>query len=246
MTKMGASTIENPKAYARFAGLNYLIIFALAIYANFFVIMQLVVSGDPGATAENVMQQEALFRVGVACLFVVMIADVFIAWSLYYVMRPVHEPLALLSAFFRLVYTVAQIGVLLNFSKLLQLSAATPLEGAAAQGLGPHFWIGAHANEFTLTLIFFGLHLLLLGWLVLRSSFLPTVIGALVMVAGLGYVGDGFAAILFDGYGPLGAVGVYVVVVPALIGEGALMLWLLIVGLNAGKWRESQTARALR
>ncbi|HNS88183.1 MAG TPA: DUF4386 domain-containing protein, partial [Parvularculaceae bacterium] len=212
--------ISNPAAYARFAGLNYFAIFALAIYANFFILSKLIVGGDAAATADNIAQHESLFRLGLACFFLVMIADVFIAWALYLVMRPVSEPLSLLSAIFRLVYTVAQIGVLMNLAKALQLRGAPETYGALADGALPHFYAAAHGGEFTLTLIFFGLHLVLLGYLIIRSSFLPALIGALVTIAGLGYLIDGFAEILFGGYGPLGSISLYAVVLPALIGEG--------------------------
>lgn len=59
--------ISNPAAYARFAGLNYFAIFALAIYANFFILSKLIVGGDAAATADNIAQHESLFRLGLAC-----------------------------------------------------------------------------------------------------------------------------------------------------------------------------------
>lgn len=238
----GARSPENPKAYARFAGFNYFLIFVLAIYANFFVLSDVIVAGNSAATAANILQQEFLFRIAIACLLLVLVADVFIAWALYLVLRPVNPHLSLLTALFRLTYTIAQIGVLLNLSKALafaNVENGQNLTDVVQSGLLPHFFAVAHGAEFTITLIFFGIHLLLLGYLIMRSEFLPVVIGALVCVAGLGYIVDGFAAILFDGYGPLGRIGIYVVVLPALIGEGALMLWLLIRGLNQEKWNEA-------
>ncbi|MEO1135554.1 MAG: DUF4386 domain-containing protein [Pseudomonadota bacterium] len=227
--------IQNPKAYAHFAGFNYLLIFALAIYANFFVFSELIVASDPAATASNIAEQEFLFRIATAFMILVLIADIFIAWAFFLLLRPVNQPLSLLMALFRLSYTVAQIGVVLNLSKALTLAGNASL---APSGLSAHLFAAAHGAEFTITLILFGIHLLLLGYLIVRAPFLPAVIGVLVSVAGLGYIIDGFAAILFDGYGPLGSIGLYIVVLPALAGEGALMLWLLLRGINQRKWRE--------
>ncbi len=226
--------IDNPKAYARFAGLNYAAIFALAIYANFFVLSKLLVGGDAAATAANIAQNENIFRIAFACLFVVMIADVFISWAFYYLLQPVSAPLSMLSSLFRLTYTIAQIGVLLNFAKALQITSAP--EFFAAPGALAYLFTAAHQGEFTLTLIFFGVHLVLLGYLIIRASYLPALVGFLVGVAGLGYIVDGFASVVFDGYGPLGDIALYVVIAPALIGEGALMVWLLIVGVDRRKW----------
>ncbi|WDI32017.1 DUF4386 domain-containing protein [Hyphococcus flavus] len=226
--------ISAPKAYARFAGFNYLIIFVLAIFANFFILSKLVVSGDPVATLANIRQDESLFRLGVACFFIVLLADIFIAWALYLLLKGVNPHISLLAALFRLTYTVAQIGVVLNLTKALELADASA--SVAAMDIWPHFYIGAHNTEFTLTLIFFGVHLALLGYLIMRSSFLPTIIGVLVTVAGAGYIIDGFSEALFGGGGPLAGLGIYIVVLPALLGEGVLCLWLLFVGVNSKKW----------
>ena len=163
----------------------------------------------------------------------------FIAWSLYLILKKTDPNLSLLAALFRLTYTVAQIGVLLNLVNALEFVGVAETPGALAaisQAAWPYYFLTAHNTGFTLTLIFFGLHLLLLGHLIVRSSFLPSLIGILVMVAGTGYIIDGFDEILGLGYGGIPNAGLYVVILPALLGEGALMLWLLIRGLNREKW----------
>ena len=231
--------ISNPKAYAHLAGVAYLGIFVLAIFANFFVLEALITPNDPAATVAAISEQEPLFRLGVAALFLVLILDVLVAWSLFYVMAPVSLPLAALSSVFHLAYTISHIGVLLNLAKVVELigrpEVYEAIDGVSA-GAWHYFYLAGHQGEFALTLIFFGVHLLVLGFLVVRAPFLPAVIGVLVAIAGAGYVVDGFASILWDGYGPLGNIGLYVVILPALIGEGALMLWLLLRGLNREKW----------
>ncbi|MFC2952098.1 DUF4386 domain-containing protein [Marinicaulis aureus] len=231
--------ISEPQAYARFAGFNYFLIFVLAIFANFFVLSKLIVSGDAAATAANIASNESLFRLAIAAFFVVLICDVFISWALYLILQKVDPNLSLLAALFRLTYTVAQIGVLLNLVSVLEfVGASDPSSALAAinDSAWPYYFLGAHNTGFTLTLIFFGAHLLLLGYLVIRSSFLPSLIGVLVMIAGAGYIADGFNDILALDYGGLPNAGLYVVILPALVGEGSLMLWLLIRGLNREKW----------
>ncbi|MAW81056.1 MAG: hypothetical protein CMI63_12530 [Parvularcula sp.] len=231
--------VKSPKAYAHFAGFNYLLIFILAIFANFFVLSKLMVSGDAAATAANIAANESQYRLAIAAFFIVLVCDVFIAWSLYLILKKTDPNLSLLAALFRLTYTVAQIGVLLNLVNALEFVGVAETPGALAaisQAAWPYYFLTAHNTGFTLTLIFFGLHLLLLGHLIVRSSFLPSLIGILVMVAGTGYIIDGFDEILGLGYGGIPNAGLYVVILPALLGEGALMLWLLIRGLNREKW----------
>ncbi len=233
------SIISAPQTYARFAGFNYFLIFALAIFANFFVLMKLMVDGDADATAANIASNEGLFRLAIAAFFIVLICDVFISWALYLILQKVDPNLSLLAALFRLTYTVAQVGVLLNLVTALEfVGVSDPASALAAinDSAWPYYFLGAHNTGFTLTLIFFGVHLLLLGYLVIRSSFLPSLIGVLVMIAGAGYIIDGFNRILALDYFGLPDAGLYVVILPALAGEGALMLWLLIRGLNREKW----------
>ena len=234
-----SGVIASPKAYARFAGFNYLIIFVLAIFANFFVLSKLIVSGDASATVANIASNESLYRLAIAAFFIVLICDVFISWALYLILQKVDPNLSLLAVLFRLTYTVAQIGVLLNLVNVLDfVGASEPSSALAAlnESAWPYYFLGAHNTGFTLTLIFFGIHLALLGYLVIRSCFLPSLIGVLVMIAGAGYIADGFNDILALNYGGLANAGLYVVILPALVGEGSLMLWLLIRGLNREKW----------
>ncbi len=237
---MGTATmITAPQAYARFAGFNYFLIFVLAIFANFFVLSKLIVSGDAGATAANIASNESQYRLAIAAFFIVLVCDVLISWALYLILNKVDPNLSLLAALFRLTYTIAQIGVVLNLVSALEfIGAADPSSALAAinESAWPYYFLTTHNTGFTLTLIFFGLHLLLLGYLVIRSSFLPSLIGLMVMIAGAGYIVDGFNEILGLNYGGLPNAGLYVVILPALLGEGTLMLWLLIRGLNREKW----------
>lgn len=235
------TSINAPVAYARYAGLSYLAIFALAIYANFTILGPLIEAGDPAATAANIARDEGLFRRGVACFLAVLIFDVFVAWSLYLLMKPVNANLSLLSAIFHLVYTTAHVGVVLNLVSALQIAGSPETYAAFApeqlQALSYHF-LAAHQSGFTMTLIFFGVHLILLGYLIIRSTFLPSLLGALVAVAGAGYVADAFGGLLVAGYDDA-KLSLYIVMLPALLGEGLLTLWLLIRGVNGRKWMEA-------
>lgn len=236
--------ITAPVAYARFAGLSYAAIFALAIYANFTILGPLIEAGDPAATAANIARDEGLFRRGVACFLAVLIFDVFVAWSLYLLMKPVSASLSLLSAIFHLVYTTAHVGVVLNLVNALRIADSPQIYASFSpeqlQALSYHF-LAAHQGGFTITLIFFGVHLLVLGYLIIRSTFLPSLVGLIVAVAGAGYVIDAFAPLLFPSYAEAG-LSTYVVILPALVGEGALTLWLLIRGVNRRKWLEAAAA----
>lgn len=230
--------IKQPQAYARLAGFAYFIIFGLAIYANFFLLGPILEKGAPEATVANIIADVSGFRLAIACFIIVLIADLVVGWALFLLLQPVSFSISLLAALFRFAYTIAHIGVVLFLvSAVGVIGDVGPAAAAGAEAVGAYRLITDHQTGFTVTLIFFGVHLILLGWLVLRASFLPSVIGILVAIAGAGYIADGFATIL--DVGAIKSLAVYTVILPALIGEGFLCLWLLIRGINAAKWRES-------
>jgi hypothetical protein len=81
---------------------------------------------------------------------------------------------------------------------------------------------------YDLSLVFFGFHCLLIGYLIFRSTFLPRILGAL-MATGLCYLTNSFASFLAPAFAD--ASWPYVVL-PAAVVELSLTLWLLVMGLN--------------
>lgn len=110
-----------PRQAARIAGYGYLVIFVLAIFANFFVRERLIQPGDAAATASNIIGSQALFRLGLVTFLMVFAVDVAIAWALYVFLRQVNRDLSLLTAWFRLVYTIL-LGVAVIFLVLQLVS----------------------------------------------------------------------------------------------------------------------------
>lgn len=101
------------------AGLGLLIMTILAIFANFFVLQSLIVPGDAATTANNIMANELLFRLGICSFIIVAILDVVVAWALYVLLKPVNKSLSLLSAWFRLVYAAILGIALVNFFSVI-------------------------------------------------------------------------------------------------------------------------------
>ena len=86
-----------------------------------------------------------------------------------------------------------------------------------------------------LSFVFFGLHCLLIGILILRSSFLPRFVGALMALGGLGWLALGLASLLSP---PLARSLFPYIAAPGILGEASLTLWLLVVGVNVRRWNE--------
>jgi len=226
----------NPVVYARIAGLAYLAIFVLAIGANFGVLEGLLIAGDAEATLANVIAQETAFRIAIGALFLVLFADLIVAWAFYGLFSPLAPNLTRLTILFRVAYTISHIPfvVLLVIALRAATSEASVL---TSPDIAAYQLIRAHAAGFTYTLLFFGVHLVLLGVLALKTRGLPAFLGALIALAGVGYLLDGFGILLVpDLFAAVPLLGVFVVIIPALLGEGLLTLYLLIRGVDARRW----------
>jgi Domain of unknown function (DUF4386) len=226
-------TEVSPRQAARIAGYGYLAIFVLAIFANFFVRERLVEPGDAAATASNIVGSEALFRLGLVSFLVVFVLDLVIAWALYVLFRPQSRDVSLLTAWFRLVYT-ALLGVALVFLFLVLqlLSGAGYLTAFEAGQLDAQvtLFLEGFNSAWLIGLLCFGIHLALLGSLVLTSGDIPKVLGVLLILAGAGYVIDTLANALLANYGDYETAFMLIVAVPSVIGELAFTIWLLLRG----------------
>jgi hypothetical protein len=232
----------SPQVYAKVAGVIWLIVAILAPFAEFFVRQRLIVPGNVAATGDNIVASQSLFRAGFASDLVVFAIEVALAALLYVLFRPVSRTLALVMSFARLAM-VAILGLnLLNMFTALQLLTspeyAAAFEKGQLQALAFVF-LNAQSSGYALGMVFFGLHLGVLGYLVYRSGFLPRVLGILMVVSALGYLADSFTGFLVPQYADTLAT---VVVVTALIGELPLTFWLLIKGVNVERWRQHALA----
>lgn len=151
-------------------------------------------------------------------LIVTLACDIGVAVILYDLLRPVNRRFSLLAAFFRLIFVVVMVVNALNYFGLLNLAGGA--RSAATFDLG-----------YGIALVPFGIHCLLTGGLICRSNFLPRILGILMASAGLGYL-------LFL-WPPLGQHLFFpYIVIPGVLGEGSLTLWLLAKGVNVQRWRE--------
>jgi len=232
----------NPVVYARIAGLAYLAIFILAISANFGVLEGLLVRGDAEATFNNIVANGTAFRMAIAALFLVLFADLIVAWAFYVLFNPLAPKLTGLTMLFRVAYTISHIPfvILLVLALRAATSQATVL---GSPDVAAYEFIRAHGAGFTYTLLFFGVHLVLLGVLALKTRGLPAILAGLIALAGVGYLLDGFGILLApDLFAAFPLLGVFVVILPALVGEGALTLYLLIRGVDARRWPPQASA----
>ena len=216
---------------ARATGLLYLVLAVVGMFSAT-VVESLVVPGDAPATADSVLGSRWLFGSSLVAWLVVVVADVAISVTLYLLLRPVSHTLSLLAAALRLVYSAVLAAVLLNlfdaFRLLTGAQGATGVGGRQPQVMALAA-LDSFGAGFLLALVLFGGHLLVLGFLLHRSRYVPRVLGVLLVAAGVGYVADSLAGLLLADHGGLVSA---VLLTPAVVGELGLTAWLLLRGVR--------------
>jgi hypothetical protein len=231
MSALQTSTMS-PLFKARMGGFCWLMCFLTSIYP-LILVGSFMVKGDPAATAANLLANEALFRSGTAALLISTAFYIGATLFIYEVLKPVNRSLSLLAAFFSLVgCAVGALSCLFDFVPFILLKDAPYLSVYTTEQLQALSYmfllVRARAND--IGLVFFGLHCLGVGYLIFRSTFLPRIIGALMVVAGFGWL-----TFLFP---PLAQSLAPFNMLPGAVGELSLTLWLLIKGVNVQRWNE--------
>jgi Domain of unknown function (DUF4386) len=212
------------------AGLAYAFIIVLALFANFLVLDRLTEPDDAAATVRNITDSEVLFRSGIAAFIIVLIADVVVAWGLYVFFQRTSRELSLFAAWFRLVYVAIAAAALLNLLLAVKLVDDTGYTTALEKGQRDAqvmLSLDAYLYGWRIGLVAFGVHLLLLGFVVVQSDYAPRILGMLVALAGLGYVVTMFASVLLSNFEDHKDLFLMLLAVVALPGEFGLTAWLL-------------------
>ncbi len=220
---------------SRIAGFGLLLMAILSIFANFFVLEGLIVPGDAAITANNIIANESLFRSGIFSFIIVLILDVLVAWALYILLIPVNKNLAMLAAWLRLVYTAIFGMSLYNFLNVLELlSGAEYLTVFESEQLYAQVMLLINAFNYgwLIGLVFFGLHLFVIGYLILKTGYMPRILGILLIIAAVGYLIDSSAHFLLSNYTEYETIFLLIVAIPGVIGELSLAFWLVFKGVK--------------
>jgi len=229
----------SPSFQARMAG----VIAWITTKSGFAAVVRgkLVVYGDAAATTHNILAHELLFRWAVVGD---VIALLYVAYTLllYDLFKPVNRNLSLLAAWFSLVgCAVGAVLCVLQGAPLVVLGGAKSLSAFKAEQLQALalMFLQLHAQGSNVSLVLFGSYNLLVGYLIFRSTFLPRVLGVLLAFSGLCYLINCFANFLAPAFA---AHLVPYILIPG-VAELLFALWLLVMGVNAERWRE-QASRA--
>ncbi len=192
----------SPRKAAIVVGVAIMTMFILAIVVDNFILPNFIGPGDSSALAEDIETDQMRFALAVVGYLIILMLDMAIALALYVILKPVSQILASLTAIFRLLYTAIMV--------ISVLALVVQIIGVYSYG-----------NIKLIGYIFFTAHILVLGYSVLKSRYIPKSLGALLVVAFFCYI------ILLYGKSVVPEQLLPIFVVPAATAELALGIWLL-------------------
>jgi len=222
------------KTTARFAGLLYLLIAVFGGFAFFAGYEALIVKGDAALTTNNILDSELMFRIGILGDSFTFLGEIVLTILLYKLFKPVGKTLSQIAAFSRLAMTT-MIGMnVLNKLLVLQLLSGADYLSAfqpeQLQALSMLF-LSAYGIGSLIWGFFFALHLVIIGYLIIKSGYAPKILGVLFVFSSLGYLINSLGLFILPQYE-----AIYTVVILATIpAELSFAFWLLIKGLKTDK-----------
>ena len=200
------------------AGIGFLMSFVGAIFASLNIDI-----GNAATTANTI-------RAGVFGFLIAILGDIVRAWALYVFFKHVNKSLALLSAWFMLVHDAIFGAALLNLFLSSVLVSGTGylaiLEPNQLHAFALLF-SNVYTYGFEIGLFFFSFHLSILGYLVYKSGFVPKIFSILLIIASAGYLINSVGTILSPNFPEI----IWTIFMgPCLIGEMAIVLWLVFKG----------------
>jgi hypothetical protein len=230
----------SPLFTARMGGFCWLMCFLTSAWAMS-VGTRLIVGRNAAATADNLLANQALYQASTAALLISTAFYIAATFFIYHVLSPVNKSLSGLAALFSLVgCAIGGLACLFDAVPFILLKGAhfaAVFSTEQLQALTLMF-VNIRVQGNNIGLPFFGLHCLGVGYLILRSTFLPRVIGVLMVLAGFGWLTFLFPP-LANSLAPFN-------MIPGGVGELSLTLWLLIKGVNVERWNEQASAAAAR
>ena len=223
------------KTYSRAVGI-FLILTMLGGWFGELYVPSLIMTGDAATTAAQLRQDDNLFRLGFAAYLVEAFSDIVLAWLFYVLLKPVNRELALLSALFGIVsMTLFAVIKMLYFSAPIfltgreYLAAFSPaqLDALAYVHLSLYGWLSG------LTMLFYGTAWIIRGYLTFRSGYLPRFLGALMMLAGVGFFAKNVTKVLAPAF------STDLLLAPMFLNVVALALWMLVKGVDRDKWQQA-------
>lgn len=212
---------------ARATGLLYLGLGVTGVLGFMLIRNQLYVADDQVATLAHLADWEGLARAGIALEIGTVGFQVLVALWFYRLFRSVDTFAAGAIAVFGVMNAVAILGSAAMLGVALEVVHGGQVVATDPAGTVQALYV-ASENFWAVGNLFFGLWLVPMGWLAVRSGWFPRLLGRLLLIGGVGYVASALVSYLLPGADLL----VGVLVVPATVGELWMLGYLIVIGVR--------------
>jgi hypothetical protein len=217
---------------ARIAGLLYLLIIIFGLIAQIFVRDNLVDYENATTTAKNILASELWYRFGFVSELLMLVCDIGVTTILFNLLREFSRNLSLLSTLFRFAsIIILSVTALSHFTALIFLKDSGFLDVFTADQRNAFalLSIKTHGMGYNISLLFFGFHLVILGYLIYKAGLFPKFIGVLLTIGGVCYILNSFIWFLFPNLVEI----IYpTILIPCALGEWIFAFWLIIKGVK--------------
>ena len=236
---MGAISAASPRFTARMAGLFYLLYVVVAGLARF-ARRGMIVAGDASGTVTSIMAHQSMYQLGFACDLISVVCYVVVVVLFYQLFKPVNGTVSMLAACFGFMGCIIMaVGGVFQLAPLTVLGSASHSSAFSAEQLQAQAYVllKLYNQAYSIALVSFAFFDILIGYLIFKSTFLPRFLGVLMALAG-----SAFLVFLAPAFGA----SILRWILPLAIGEGLVILWLLVKGVDAERWKERARAAAVR
>jgi hypothetical protein len=193
----------SPQKAARIVGIAFIISFFFAIFVGDFILPNFIVpGGDSAALANDIKTNEGLFNIAVVGYLIILALDAVIALALYIVLKPANRILAFISGSFRLLYVAIMVIIVLALTFQF-------------------IDVYSYATIKLIGYLFFTCHILVTGYAVYKSGYIPRILGVLLMIAFISYILAFYLSFIV----PEALLLIFMLFM--IIGELSLSIWLI-------------------
>ncbi len=227
--------MTSPKRLARIAGVLYLLVGIFGGFAQGFVEPKMYVAGNAAATVGNVVANSGLVRLGVVADLLDGTVFVFLAMTLYILLKHVHKSMAMaMLVLVALATSITCLNVVFEFEGLRVATDSSYAAALGTAGASALVMLLLDTQHYGLLIaqIFFGLWLAPLGYLAYKSGLFPKALGVLLIVGAFCYLADMLALFLVPDFGQKIAA---FIVIPSAIAEISMVFYLLVKGVKIPK-----------
>ena len=224
--------MDSKKKNARIAGILYLLLGITGAFGIMYVPANIMVAGDATATANNIIDSQFLFRLSMISNLISQAIFVFLVLSLNRLLKEVNPKYA------KLMVALVTVSVPISFLNILNLVAAQILVSGAdfltvfdTNQLNAFtlLFLNLYEHGIYIVGIFWGLWLYPFGMLIIKSKFIPKIIGIFLVIGCFAYLADSFTSLLFPEYKEIVST---IIMLPLALGEFSIIFWLLIKGVR--------------